>query len=118
MNDKTLFWVIGSVPDLESTANNLGREIPRSEKVYEFEEKIEVNENDIVKEENGTIDEWFSEEKELDPVMKKFKASKRPTLYYVKGGNGSGKCQRKDTQIDIEFKNKEVEEKFKEFLSL
>lgn len=34
----------------------------------------------------------------------------------IMGKNGSGKCLRGSTEIEIRFKNKNVESKFKEFL--
>ncbi len=42
--DTTLFWVIGSVPDLETTARNLGKEIPETIKVFEWKEKSTIEE--------------------------------------------------------------------------
>lgn len=37
--DTTLFWVIGSVPDLQTTADNLHKQIPEEVKIFEWEEK-------------------------------------------------------------------------------
>ncbi len=39
INPKTLFWIIGSVPDLKTTADNLGMEIPTEVKLFEYQEK-------------------------------------------------------------------------------
>ncbi len=37
-------------------------------------------------------------------------------LTCIRGKNGSGKCLRGSTEIDIKFKNKEVEQQFIKFL--
>jgi predicted ATPase len=42
--------------------------------------------------------------------------NRSPTTLII-GENGSGKCLEKTTKVDIEFIDKETEEKFKKFLS-
>ncbi len=98
INDKTLFWVVGSVPDLKTSAENLNRKMPTEVEIYEYEETFNFVgdiELDIVKKEvyaPNLYDDWF------DTPVEKFDESffeiikkSEPTFMYVKGGNGAGK---------------------------
>jgi hypothetical protein len=44
INDKSLFWVIGSYPDTATTAHNLGREMPTEVTLYKDYEKSNITE--------------------------------------------------------------------------
>jgi len=42
--ETTLFWIIGSVPDLNTTAENIGKEVPEEINEFFWEEKLEIDE--------------------------------------------------------------------------
>jgi len=86
INDKTLFWIIGSVPDLKTTAENLGREIPKSVKLYEFEEKFNLEEDEFTISKKSSLDDW-----EENYILIKRDNVEEPTIYYFKGSKESNK---------------------------
>lgn len=47
MQGSSLFWVIGSVPDLHTTARNAGLEVPTEVRLYRYEPPVEVDVMDL-----------------------------------------------------------------------